>query len=89
MTVVWRKSSHSGSSSVELDCVEVASLPTGVIGIRDSKNPSGPHLAVPSKAFRTLVREIKGSHGQVAVRARRRPAGSQRPHSLANERFRR
>ena len=59
MTVVWRKSSHSGSSSEQLNCVEVASLPTGVIGIRDSKNPAGPHLAVPAQVFRKMVRGIK------------------------------
>jgi hypothetical protein len=62
MTVVWRKSSHSGGTSENLNCVEVASLPTGVIGIRDSKNPSGPHLAVPARVFGELVREIKASH---------------------------
>jgi hypothetical protein len=59
MTVMWRKSSHSGSSSGDLNCVEVASLPTGFIGIRDSKNPQGPHLAVPVKVFGELVRRIK------------------------------
>ena len=62
MTVMWRKSSHSGSTNQDLNCVEVASLPTGVIGIRDSKNPSGPHLTVPAQVFGRLVREIKGNH---------------------------
>jgi uncharacterized protein DUF397 len=62
MTVVWRKSSHSGGSSEQLNCVEVASLPTGTIVIRDSKNPHGHHLAVPATAFGKLVREIKGRH---------------------------
>jgi hypothetical protein len=62
MTVVWRKSSHSGGSSGDLNCVEVASLPIGVIGIRDSKNLAGPHLAVSAKVFEELVRGIKGSH---------------------------
>ena len=59
MSVVWRKSSHSGSTSENLDCVEVASLPTGIIGIRDSKNPQGPHLTVPAKVFVELMRGIK------------------------------
>jgi len=62
MTVVWRKSSHSGGTSENLNCVEVATLPTGVIGIRDSKNPAGPHLAVPAKMFEKLVRGIKEGH---------------------------
>ncbi|MTE17486.1 DUF397 domain-containing protein [Nocardia aurantiaca] len=37
----WFKSSHSGSQS---DCVEVAWLSEGSVGIRDSKNPTGPAL---------------------------------------------
>jgi Domain of unknown function (DUF397) len=59
MSIVWRKSSHSGGSSENLNCVEVASLPSGIIGIRDSKNPQGPHLAVPAKAFGEMVRAVK------------------------------
>ncbi|MEV4238676.1 DUF397 domain-containing protein [Nocardia sp. NPDC049737] len=38
----WFKSSHSQGGS---DCVEVAFLAEGHIGIRDSKNPTGPALA--------------------------------------------
>ncbi|WP_373291888.1 DUF397 domain-containing protein [Nocardia pneumoniae] len=37
----WFKSSYSGSQS---DCVEVAWLPEGSVGVRDSKNPTGPAL---------------------------------------------
>jgi hypothetical protein len=59
MTVVWRKSSHSGGSSGQLECVEVAGLPTGAIGIRDSKNANGPHLAIPIEAFGHLLRRLK------------------------------
>jgi hypothetical protein len=59
MTVGWRKSSHSGGTSEQLECVEVAGLPTGVIGIRDSKNVNGPHLAIPAEAFGHLLRQIK------------------------------
>jgi hypothetical protein len=59
MTVVWRKSSHSNMSSGDMDCVEVAGLPTGIIGIRDSKNANGPHLSIPAAAFGRLLRQIK------------------------------
>jgi hypothetical protein len=59
MTVVWRKSSHSGGTSGDLDCVEVAGLPTGIIGIRDSKNANGPHLSIPAEAFDHLLRRLK------------------------------
>jgi len=37
----WVKSSLSFSNS---NCVEVASLPGGGIGVRDSKDPQGPVL---------------------------------------------
>lgn len=39
--LVWRKSKHSGQGD---NCVEVAKLPDGGRGIRDSKDPSGPRL---------------------------------------------
>ncbi|MET8876766.1 DUF397 domain-containing protein [Nocardia sp. NPDC004604] len=37
----WFKSSRSGASA---ECVEVAFLDGGVVGVRDSKNPTGPAL---------------------------------------------
>ncbi|MEU8898876.1 DUF397 domain-containing protein [Nocardia sp. NPDC048505] len=37
----WFKSRRSGASR---DCVEVAFLDTGRVGVRDSKNPAGPAL---------------------------------------------
>jgi hypothetical protein len=41
MTVVWVKSSLSFSNG---NCVEVASLPGGCVGIRNSRDPQGPVL---------------------------------------------
>ena len=38
----WFKSSHS---SGQTECVEVAWLEGNLVGVRDSKNPSGPALA--------------------------------------------
>ncbi|WP_280311708.1 DUF397 domain-containing protein [Nocardia abscessus] len=37
----WFKSSRSGGSK---ECVEVAFLGGGRVGVRDSKNPTGPAL---------------------------------------------
>ncbi|MGY1977996.1 DUF397 domain-containing protein [Nocardia gipuzkoensis] len=37
----WFKSSHSGTQA---DCVEVAFLGGDHVGVRDSKNPTGPAL---------------------------------------------
>ncbi|WP_433726141.1 DUF397 domain-containing protein [Nocardia sp. CA-129566] len=39
--VKWFKSSHSESAA---QCVEVAWLDGGKVGVRDSKNPTGPAL---------------------------------------------
>ncbi|MBF6329967.1 DUF397 domain-containing protein [Nocardia transvalensis] len=40
-TAVWFKSSRSSGGS---ECVEIAHLPQGMVGVRDSKNPTGPAL---------------------------------------------
>ncbi|MFL6122554.1 DUF397 domain-containing protein [Actinophytocola sp.] len=57
--VAWRKSSHSGDEGT--NCVEVAwsnhqppSTSEGVL-VRDSKNPDGPMLSIPTTAWRLLT----------------------------------
>ncbi|OQS15705.1 DUF397 domain-containing protein [Nocardia donostiensis] len=37
----WYKSSHSADQD---SCVEIAHLDADLVGVRDSKNPSGPAL---------------------------------------------
>ncbi|MFQ6324772.1 DUF397 domain-containing protein [Nocardia sp. CWNU-33] len=37
----WHKSTRSSATK---DCVEVAFLDGGLVGVRDSKNPTGPAL---------------------------------------------
>lgn len=61
-TANWFKSSRSGTGK---DCVEVAHLAEGMVGVRDSKNPAGPALTfTPSEwdAFTTGVQvgEFRG-----------------------------
>jgi hypothetical protein len=48
---VWRKSSRSGQS----ECVEVADNLPGLVGVRDSKDPSGPVLTFSPDTWRTFI----------------------------------
>jgi hypothetical protein len=49
---VWRKSSYSGGGNNS--CVEVA-VADSAVGVRDSKNTSGPSLAFSPAAWRGFV----------------------------------
>ncbi|MEU2040977.1 DUF397 domain-containing protein [Nocardia niwae] len=44
----WFKSSYSATHS---DCVEAAFLDGGKVGVRDSKNPTGPALVFQPHAW--------------------------------------
>lgn len=62
MTPHWRKSSRSGSTVDQSDCVEVAKLVRN-IAVRDSKNPGGAHLTFGTADWRAFTRRIKtGEH---------------------------
>ncbi|MFY1615027.1 DUF397 domain-containing protein [Micromonospora sp. WMMD736] len=50
---IWRKSTRSSGNSG--DCVEVADNLPGLVGVRDSKDPSGPALVVTPAAWRAFV----------------------------------
>ncbi len=52
----WIKSSLSFSNS---NCVQVASLPDGGIGIRDSKNPGGAVLRFTSDEWRAFIGGVR------------------------------
>ncbi|GAA2441647.1 DUF397 domain-containing protein [Actinomadura vinacea] len=54
----WRKSSHSDQHGGE--CVEVADL-AHVVGVRDSKDPDGPMLAVTAADWRSFIRRVKAN----------------------------
>ncbi len=54
--VRWRKSSYSsGSGGGNSDCVEVA-FAGPATAIRDSKNATGPVLAVPANSWSAFLR---------------------------------
>lgn len=53
----WRKSTRSDNGGST--CVEVARDLPGVVGIRDSKDPSGPALAVTPDTWRSFLADVK------------------------------
>ena len=57
MDATWAKSSFSFSNG---NCVEVAKcLPGGHVGVRDSKNPTGPVLEFTPETWRAFLREVQ------------------------------
>lgn len=55
---VFRKSSYSFSNS---NCVEVASLPGGVVGVRDSKNRDGGVLTFGRAGWESFIASVKAA----------------------------
>lgn len=59
MIIQWRKSTHSGGADDE-HCVELGRLEPGAgIGVRDSKDPDGGHLALSLVQFADLIEQAK------------------------------
>ena len=56
----WRKSSWSTYNG---NCVEVAPLRGGLVGVRDSKDREGPVLIVDGAAWRSFLTQIR--HGRL------------------------
>jgi hypothetical protein len=54
---VWRKSSRSSGQGG--NCVEVAHNLTGIVGVRDSKDLTGPALVVAPEAFRAFTEAVE------------------------------
>jgi hypothetical protein len=51
----WHRSSHSQDSAL---CVEFALLSPTEVGVRDSKNPSGPVLVYSTKSWRNFIAAV-------------------------------
>jgi Domain of unknown function (DUF397) len=55
--VHWRKSKRSGVDG----CVECA-LESELVGVRDSKDPTGPELAFDHATWRAFIDDLKRGH---------------------------
>ncbi|GAA5048489.1 DUF397 domain-containing protein [Nocardia callitridis] len=51
----WFKSTRSDAAK---ECVEVAFLDEGVVGVRDSKNPTGPALVFTPEEWTTFTASV-------------------------------
>ncbi|MFE6685559.1 DUF397 domain-containing protein [Streptomyces sp. NPDC057743] len=56
-TARWRKSSYSNTNGGS--CVEIADHFPGMVPIRDSKNPDGPALVIPTDAWTAFIQTLK------------------------------
>ena len=56
--VSWKKSSYSAANG---NCVEVARLRAGYIGVRDSKNAALPALGFSQASWQAFLGDMKGS----------------------------
>ncbi|WP_344331180.1 DUF397 domain-containing protein, partial [Kitasatospora putterlickiae] len=53
--VHWRKSTYSNGQG---DCIEVAGDLTGIVPVRDSKDPHGPTLTFTATAWQSFLTAI-------------------------------
>ncbi|MBP0457715.1 DUF397 domain-containing protein [Streptomyces montanisoli] len=50
-TLTWQKSSFTANNG---ECFELAPLPQGGVAVRDSKNPTAPHLCFTAGEWRAF-----------------------------------
>ncbi|MEU4312868.1 DUF397 domain-containing protein [Nocardia sp. NPDC024068] len=60
----WFKSSRSASGK---ECVEVAHLRSGMVGVRDSKNPSGAALVFGPGEWDTFTAGLRAAGSEPTV----------------------
>ncbi|MEU7177007.1 MULTISPECIES: DUF397 domain-containing protein [Streptomyces] len=56
LTARWRKSSYSTNGG---NCIEIGEGVTGVVPVRDSKDPHGPVLTIAPAAWSEFVGGVK------------------------------
>ncbi|MFE7464558.1 DUF397 domain-containing protein [Streptomyces sp. NPDC057499] len=63
---LWLKSSYSGNGGSCVEWSPAQASATGIVPVRDSKNPGGPVLHTSSAAFASFVAGVKaGEFGTV------------------------
>lgn len=58
---LWLKSSYSGSGGTCVEWAPTHAAATGIVPVRDSKDPHGPVLSIPSDAFASFVAGVKSA----------------------------
>ncbi|SER82794.1 DUF397 domain-containing protein [Streptomyces qinglanensis] len=55
---IWRRSSYSGQNGG--NCLEMAAdHPGPTLPVRDSKNPTGPALLIPTPAWQAFIIQVR------------------------------
>ncbi|MFI5737531.1 DUF397 domain-containing protein [Streptomyces anulatus] len=58
-TPQWVKSSYSDNGGTCVEWAPATASTTGIVPVRDSKNPGGPALALAAAAFSSFVAGVK------------------------------
>ncbi|WP_399091630.1 DUF397 domain-containing protein [Streptomyces sp. BBFR2] len=59
LPLTWIKSSYSGSGGTCVEWAPAHAAATGIVPVRDSKDPHGASLSVPAAAFASFVAGVK------------------------------
>ncbi|MCE7080502.1 DUF397 domain-containing protein [Streptomyces sp. ST2-7A] len=60
----WYTSSYSNNGGACLEIAANLAGSFGVVPVRDSKNPTGPVLTLPTAAFTSFVAGLKGGEAE-------------------------
>ncbi|MEF3115308.1 DUF397 domain-containing protein [Streptomyces chrestomyceticus] len=63
--LIWFKSSYSGNGGTCVEWAPAQAAVTGMVPVRDSKDPNGSVISVPSRSFAEFIAGVKG--GRIAV----------------------